>query len=73
MPPIPFAPEDKVPAIASYVDDRPAAWIDDMIGEAASRWAQSRQAPTLLVEIDHTCGLTRPVVDRLRWWALQFS
>ena len=71
MPPIPFPAEDKVPAIAEFVGDRPAAWIDDVVGEAARRWARSRPVPTLLVEIDQTTGLTRRTVDELLTWARQ--
>lgn len=73
MPPTRFAPEDKVPAVAEYVGDRPAAWIDDLIGEAAWRWAESRRVPTLLMQIDHKRGLTRPTVDQLLSWARRFS
>ncbi|WP_330437885.1 hypothetical protein OHB44_20410 [Micromonospora sp. NBC_00821] len=30
MPPAPFHPSDKIPAIAAYAQQRPAAWIDDL-------------------------------------------
>jgi hypothetical protein len=65
MPPIPFPPEEKVPVASAFVGERAAAWIDDMIGDTAMRWAQARTAPTLLVPIDHKTGLTRPTVDQL--------
>ncbi len=65
MPPIPFPPQDKVPAIATFVGDRPAAWVDDVIVPEARAWSDSREAPTLLVTVDHRIGLTRREVDRL--------
>lgn len=73
MPPIPFPPDDKVPAIAKFVGERPAAWIEDNFGETARRWAEGRRAPTLLVEIDHKAGLTRSTVDQLLSWAQRLS
>jgi hypothetical protein len=73
MLPMPFPPEDKVAAVAEFVRDQAAAWIDDMLVEAAFRWATSRRVPTLLLAIDHTAGLTRPTVDQLLTWAAQLS
>lgn len=69
FPPVPFAPELKVPAIAAHVGNRPAAWVDDLIPAAAYAWARSRATPTLLVEVDPAVGLTRATVDRLERWA----
>src|ERR1700728_854204 len=59
MPPTPFPPADKLPAIDAYVADRPVAWIDDYEGTEYRHWAERRNAPTLLVEVDHRVGLTR--------------
>lgn len=73
MPPIPFPHDDKIPAIAEFVGARPVAWIDDAIGDAAQRWAKARQVPTVLVQIDHESGLTRPAVDGLLTWARQLT
>lgn len=69
FPPAPFEPREKVPAIAAYSGDRPAAWIDDALTPEARAWAAGRQAPTLLVDIDPALGLTRPAVDRALAWA----
>jgi len=69
MPPIPFPPDEKVPAIAAYVGDRATAWIDDSLGDVARQWAAGRAAPTLLVHVDHAVGLARQHVDDLVTWA----
>ena len=69
MPPVPFPPAEKVPAIAAYVGDRPAAWVDDVLGPEARAWAGGRTAPTLLLGIDHRIGLRRADVDELLRWA----
>jgi hypothetical protein len=73
MPPVPFPPDEKVPAIARYVGERATAWVDDYVGEAAQRWAAYRAAPTLLVHVDHTVGLTREHVHQLLIWARHLS
>jgi hypothetical protein len=69
FPPVPFAPELKVPAVAAAVGDRPAAWIDDQHTGAGRRWAAGRAAPTLLVTADPAVGWTRADVDRMLDWA----
>jgi hypothetical protein len=68
LPPAPFEPELKVPAIAAAVGDRPAAWIDDNHTPAGQRWAAERPTPTLLVPIDPAIGWTRADVDRVLDW-----
>lgn len=68
MPPLPFAPAEKVPAVAAYVGNRPIAWVDDVITREAVTWAESRSAPTLLVQTDPRLGLQRHHVDRLLTW-----
>lgn len=43
MPAIPFPPHQKVPAIASHVGNRPAAWVDDVVVPEAVAWARARE------------------------------
>jgi hypothetical protein len=69
FPPVPFAPAAKVPAIDRLAGDRPAAWIDDLLGPEAYDWAAGRVAPTLLLAADPAVGLTRALVDRALDWA----
>jgi hypothetical protein len=47
---------------------RPIAWVDDVITREAVTWAESRSAPTLLVQTDPRLGLQRHHVDRLLTW-----
>jgi hypothetical protein len=68
LPQIAFVPLDKLPAVAAFVGDRAAAWVDDVVTQEAREWALARPAPTLLAEIDPAEGLTRRVVDRLLGW-----
>jgi hypothetical protein len=69
FPPLPFAPEEKVPAVAAVAGDRPAVWIDDNHTTAGLRWAAERPAATLLISIDPAVGWTRADVDRAIAWA----
>lgn len=69
LPATPFPAEAKVPAIAAFVAQRPAAWIDDLMVQEAYVWAKARSVPTLLVEVDHTTGMTRHHVERLLGWS----
>ena len=59
----------KVEAIDRYAGDRPAAWIDDNLGEECHAWAQGRAAPTLLIETSPPVGLTDEHVSELLNWA----
>jgi HAD domain in Swiss Army Knife RNA repair proteins len=59
----------KVDAIDRYAGDRPAAWIDDNLGEECHAWAQGRAAPTLLIETSPPVGLTDEHVSELLEWA----
>jgi hypothetical protein len=59
----------KVDAIDWYAADRPAAWIDDNLGEECYEWAQGRAAPTLLIETSPPVGLTDEHVSELLNWA----
>jgi hypothetical protein len=71
MPAVPFPPADKVPAIESFVGNRPAAWLDDIVTPEAREWARGRMTPTLLIEVDHRTGLERRHVDGLLAWSAQ--
>ena len=71
LPASPFPPAEKVPAIASFVGQRPAAWIDDVVTPQARAWARDRRTPTILVEVDHRIGLQRRQVDELLAWSAQ--
>jgi hypothetical protein len=59
----------KVEAIDRYAADRPAAWIDDNLGEECYAWAQGRAAPTMLIETSPPVGLTDEHVHELLDWA----
>jgi Swiss Army Knife RNA repair-like protein len=59
----------KVEAIDRYAGDRPAAWIDDNLGDECHAWAQGRAAPTLLIETSPPVGLTDEHVSELLNWA----
>jgi hypothetical protein len=59
----------KVEAIDECAGSRPAAWIDDNIDARGRRWAESRAAPTLLVETSSSVGLTRAHTEQLVRWA----
>jgi HAD domain in Swiss Army Knife RNA repair proteins len=58
----------KVDAIDAYAGDRPLAWLDDCIDDSCRVWAQHREAPTLLVEVDSRRGLEDAHVDALLGW-----
>jgi hypothetical protein len=66
-----FDPALKVPAIELVAGGRPLAWIDDMLTAVARAWAEHRDAPTLLIPIEPSKGLTRAHVDRLLNWAVE--
>jgi hypothetical protein len=59
----------KVEAIDAYARDRPAAWIDDNLDERCFAWAESRPAPTLLVETQAPVGITDADVELLMRFA----
>lgn len=69
MPAAPFHPSDKIPLIAAYAQQRPAAWIDDLHTPQAHTWAATRSSPTLLITADPTIGLTRDAIDHVIVWA----
>jgi hypothetical protein len=68
FPPLPFEPAAKVPAVDAFVGNRAAAWVDDVVTPEARKWSERRKAPTLLVEVDPSIGLTRDAVEVLLAW-----
>lgn len=68
LPPVPFEPRDKVPAVAAFTGDRTAAWVEDIVTDEARAWASERAAPTLIVEVSPASGLTRDIVEELQSW-----
>ncbi len=63
----------KLDAITDYAGERPAAWIDDNLGDACQLWATDRSAPTLLVPTRATVGMTDEHVEELLAWADEVS
>jgi HAD domain in Swiss Army Knife RNA repair proteins len=59
----------KLPAVIDAVGDRPCAWIDDQHQPDHYTWAEERAAPTLLIDIEPSVGLTRVVIATLADWA----
>jgi hypothetical protein len=51
----------KLPAVAATVEEslpgRAVAWVDDMVGPTAQRWAASRGAPTKVLRVAPERGL----------------
>lgn len=73
LPPAPFAPADKVPAVAAFVADRPVVWLDDLLTPEARRWAAGRSPATLLIDVDPAHGLRRSMIDRALSWATSLA
>ncbi len=59
--------------VAVFAADRPAAWVDDNLAPEGRKWAEEREAPTLLVAVDSANGLERAGVDELLEWARGLS
>ncbi|MGH2808655.1 MAG: HAD domain-containing protein [Actinomycetota bacterium] len=68
FPPAPFDPALKVPAIRSFVGERPFAWLDDELTEEAFIWAAERAIPALLIQVDPSIGLAEEHVTELKEW-----
>lgn len=66
-------PDWKLPAIASWAGSKALAWVDDEIGETASRWAAERDAPTLCLRTNGAVGLREHQVAALRSFGEQHS
>jgi hypothetical protein len=64
---------EKLPVVRDYVGDRSVAWLDDRIPEAAWAWAESRDAPTLLVAIDPDVGFGPDDLAHVERWAAEQS
>jgi hypothetical protein len=63
---------EKLEAVAAYVGDRPAAWLDDMLYDDAHDWASRRTdrgVATLLISPRHDTGLTAGHAEQLIAWA----
>lgn len=63
----------KIEPIARHADGRAAAWIDDNLDERCFRWAEERDAPTLLVQTDPAVGVAHEHVTRLLAWAKELD
>jgi hypothetical protein len=59
----------KLASIEGHAAQRPLAWVDDAHDEGCRRWADDREAPTLLVATDPAVGLTEAQVAELERWA----
>jgi Swiss Army Knife RNA repair-like protein len=59
----------KLPDVVAFVGDRPLAWVDDKLDADVHAWAETRVAPTLLVEPDHAVGLAPAHIAMLRTFA----
>jgi len=59
----------KLEALQEYAGDRPLAWVDDSLDQSCHDWADSRPAPTLLVQTESTRGLEEGHVAALESWA----
>jgi hypothetical protein len=59
----------KLDALDAYAGDRPLAWIDDSLDRSCREWAESRTAPTLLVQTLSDIGLTDSQVETLIGWS----
>ena len=55
----------KIEAIDEHAGPRPAAWIDDNLSDDCHVWAESREAPTLLIETERHVGMTDQHVAEL--------
>jgi hypothetical protein len=58
----------KLGALDEYAGARPLAWIDDSLDESCYEWAETRQAPTLLVATESDVGLLDSHVEALESW-----
>jgi hypothetical protein len=59
----------KLDAIEEYAGSRALAWIDDAFNDACHAWADTRPAPTLLVQTAPERGLTSAEAQLLVDWA----
>ena len=59
----------KLGPLDGYGGDRPLAWIDDSLDQSCYEWAESREAPTLLVPTEPALGLEEAHTEALIAWA----
>lgn len=59
----------KLGPIAEYAGNRPLAWIDDNFDQSCFDWAESREAPTLLVPTEPEHGFEEAQAEVLVQWA----
>jgi hypothetical protein len=59
----------KLGPLQEYGAGRALAWIDDSFDESCYQWAQSREAPTLLVPTESALGLEEAHTEALIAWA----
>jgi hypothetical protein len=59
----------KLDAIEAHAAGRALAWVDDALDDECRAWAESRSAPTLLVQTDPQLGLTEREARQLASWA----
>ncbi len=62
----------KLGPISEYAGERPAAWIDDNLDDECQRWADEREAPTLLVTTETDTGITEEHVATLLDWVAEY-
>lgn len=55
-------------AITAFFSGRPVAWLDDEIDESDRRWAEQREAPTLLVQPNQDVGLQSHHIASVNSW-----
>jgi hypothetical protein len=63
----------KLGPIGEYAGDRALAWIDDNFDDSCLRWANEREAPTLLVPTEAPFGLEEAQVEALSRWAQELD
>lgn len=56
----------KLRAVARHASDRPLVWIDDELHTDAFKWAEHRDAPTLLIRPNGSVGLRQDHFDQIR-------
>jgi hypothetical protein len=63
----------KIEAIAEYAGESPLAWVDDNLDDSCHAWAQSRDAPTLLIETVRHEGMLDEHVEQLIDWCARLG
>ena len=63
-------PTWKLPDVEAFVGDRPLVWIDDELFDDAFRWANERQAPSLLIRPNSSVGVRSRHFDEV-WQFLE--